>query len=73
MPGRVADIVEVIVLAAGAHAFLRRGGAVVVARFSWPVNTFLNWTMPLLVNSRVGSLLGTSELLGTTWWPASRK
>jgi hypothetical protein len=25
--GGVADIVEVVVLAAGAHAFLRRGGA----------------------------------------------
>ena len=28
-----ADIVEVVVLAAGAHAFLRRGGALVVALF----------------------------------------
>ena len=27
VPGRVADIVEVVVLAAGAHAFLRGGGA----------------------------------------------
>ena len=29
VPGGVADIVEVVVLAAGAHAFLRRGGAAV--------------------------------------------
>ena len=27
VPGGIADIVEVVVLAAGAHAFLRRGGA----------------------------------------------
>ncbi len=27
--GRIADIVEIVVLAAGAHAFLRRGGAAV--------------------------------------------
>ncbi len=31
MPGGVADIVEIVVLAAGAHDFLRRGGALVVA------------------------------------------
>ena len=31
--GGVADVVEVVVLAAGAHALLARGGAVVVARF----------------------------------------
>ena len=29
MPGGVADIFEIVVLAAGAHAFLRRGGALV--------------------------------------------
>ena len=32
MPGGVADVVEVVVLAAGAHAFLRGGGARVGAR-----------------------------------------
>ena len=31
VPGGVADIVEIVVLAAGAHAFLRRGGAAVGA------------------------------------------
>ena len=33
VPRRVADIVEVVVLAAGAHAFLRRGGALIGALF----------------------------------------
>ena len=40
---------------------------------SWPVNTFLNCTMPALVNNRVGSLRGTSGLLGTTWCSRSAK
>ena len=31
VPGGVADIVEIVVLAAGAHAFLGRGGAVIGA------------------------------------------
>jgi hypothetical protein len=56
----VADIVEVVVLAAGAHAFLRRGGALIGPRFSTPVKTFLNCTMPALVNINVGSLRGTN-------------
>jgi hypothetical protein len=29
--------------------------------------------MPALVNSRVGSFPGTSELYGTTVWPFCRK
>jgi len=33
MPRGVADIVEIVVLAAGAHAFLRRGGALIGAFF----------------------------------------
>ncbi len=65
MAGGVADIVEVVVLAAGTHAFLHRGGAA-VGRFSAPVNRFLNCTMPALVNSRVGSLRGTSGEDDTT-------
>jgi hypothetical protein len=36
-------------------------------RCSTPVNTFLNWTMPALVNSSVGSLRGTSGDDGTGW------
>ncbi len=62
--GGVADIVQVVVLAAGAHAFLRRGGPGVGPASPAPVNTFLNCTMPLLVNSSVGSLRGTS---GEDW------
>ncbi len=56
----VADVLEVVVLAAGAHAALRGGGARVRARLSAPRNTSLNWFMPELVNSSVGSLPGTT-------------
>src|SRR5262249_44070406 len=36
-------------------------------RFSRPVKTFLNCTIPALVNIRVGSLRGTSDEDDTTW------
>ena len=65
----VADILEVVVLAAGAHAFLRGGRAVVGPLSRAPVKTFLNCTMPALVNSSVGSLRGTSGEDGTISWP----
>src|SRR5260370_5677415 len=42
-------------------------------RFSTPVNTFLNCTMPALVNISVGSLRGTSGDDGTMAWPLSAK
>ena len=70
--GGVADIFEVVVLAAGAHAFLRGGGALIGALLR-PVKTFLNCTMPALVNIRVGSLRGTSGLDGTISWPLRAK
>ena len=38
-------------------------------RFSAPVNTSLNCTMPALVNISVGSFAGMSELDGTSAWP----
>src|ERR1700754_5228645 len=38
-----------------------------------PVKTFLNCTMPALVNIRVGSLRGTSGDDGTISWPFSAK
>src|SRR4029079_7496248 len=41
--------------------------------FSAPVKTFLNCTMPALVNIRVGSLRGTSGLDGNTVWPSPSK
>jgi hypothetical protein len=72
MPGGVADVLQVVVLAAGAHAALGTGGAG-VGRFSRPRKVSLNCTMPALVNSRVGSLPGTSGLLSTTVWPRSAK
>ena len=42
-------------------------------RFSTPVKTFLNCTMPALVNINVGSLRGTSGEDGTISWPFSAK
>src|SRR5690606_36037878 len=41
--------------------------------FSLPRKAFLNGTMPELVNIRVGSLAGTSELEDTTRCPFERK
>ena len=38
-----------------------------------PVKTFLNCTIPALVNMSVGSLRGTSELDGTTLCPFLEK
>jgi len=38
-----------------------------------PVKTFLNCTMPALVNSSVGSLRGTSGEELTTSWPLRSK
>ena len=37
------------------------------------MNTFLNWTMPALVNMSVGSFRGTSELDGTIMCPFRAK
>jgi hypothetical protein len=37
------------------------------------MNTSLNWFMPALVKSSVGSLPGTSELEGTCAWPFETK
>ena len=68
MPGGVTDIFEIVVFAAGAHAFLRRDSTFIRPLFG-PVKTFLNCTIPALVNSRVGSLRGTSGLDATTSWP----
>src|SRR5690606_25130261 len=42
-------------------------------RFSTPVKTFLNCTMPALVNISVGSLRGTSGLDATASWPLRAK
>src|SRR5688500_8992585 len=38
-----------------------------------PVKTFLNCTMPELVNMSVGSLRGTNGLEGTSVWPFASK
>ena len=73
MARRVADVLEIVVLAARAHAALRARRTVNSRAMSLPRNTSLNCTMPALVNSSVGSLPGTSELEGTTAWPFLRK
>jgi hypothetical protein len=65
VPGGIADIVEVIVLAARADALLRGSRADIVALFD-PVKRFLNCTIPELVNISVGSLRGTRGELSTT-------
>ncbi len=38
-----------------------------------PVKKSLNWFIPALVNSSVGSFCGTSDALGDSWWPRSAK
>jgi hypothetical protein len=68
----VADVLQVVVLAAGAHAPLR-GGSAGIGALSLPRNTSLNCTMPELTNSSVGSLAGTSELEATMAWPLDLK
>src|SRR5918999_4289188 len=42
-------------------------------RASWPVKTFLNCTIPALVNINVGSLRGTNGDEATISWPCFRK
>jgi hypothetical protein len=68
----VADVFQVVVLAAGAHAALHGGGAGVRTRIG-AGNTSLNCTMPLLVSNKVGSLPGTRELERTIVWPLDSK
>src|SRR5438067_5983999 len=45
----------------------------VYGRLSKPRNTSLNWFMPALVKSSVGSSPGTTGLDGTTVWPFDSK
>src|SRR5256885_14801566 len=45
----------------------------VYGRLSKPRNTSLNWFIPALVNSSVGSSPGTTGLDGTTVWPFDSK
>ena len=72
MAERRADVVEIVVLAADAHHLLGRGRALVVAPLA-PRKTSLNWFIPALVKSSVGSSPGTSGELGTTRWPFALK
>ena len=69
MPRRVADVVEVVVLAAGAHALLRGGGARVGARLLAGEDVLELHHAGADVNISVGSLRGTSGDDGTTSWP----
>ena len=67
-----ADIFQIVVLAACANAFLRSGRARVVA-FLQPRKTSLNWFIPALVKSSVGSFCGTSDDECTSRCPFSTK
>ena len=67
------DVVEVVVLAADPHDLLRRRGARVARAFRGRGTVSLNWFIPALVNSSVGSSPGTSGELGTTRWPRLSK
>jgi hypothetical protein len=72
VPGRVAHVLEVVVLAACAHALLAGDGAAIVPTLR-PWNTRLNWTMPALANNKVGSSAGTRLELGTSRRPRAAK
>ena len=65
MASRISDIVEVVMLPTGANALLR-GAAREYGRFSTPVKTFLNCTMPAFVNIKSGHFGERAELDGTT-------
>ena len=73
MAASEADILQVVVLAAGADAFLRRGRAGVLALLCAQGKQSLNWFMPALVKSSVGSLAGTSDEECTRRWPLVSK
>ena len=65
MIGIQSNIVEIVVLAAGANALLRvRRAAGRVRAFGWPRKIGTNWFMPAFVNSRFG-VSGISEDDGT--------
>ena len=71
--GVEADVVEVVVLAAGADAFLRVGGARrIEGRALLPRKMGTNWFMPALVKSRFGAS-GRSDDEGTMVCCFSRK
>ena len=67
-----ADVVEVVVLAAGADALLRPRPPACTAAVSSPVKYGLNGTMPATVNSSVLST-GITLADGTSVWPRSAK
>ena len=67
-----ADIFEVVVLAAGADAFLAGGGAVVVALFEAEEDV-LELVHPGIGEEQRGVAVGTSEELRTRRWPLLSK
>jgi len=61
MPRGMTDLLEVVVLPASAHDFLHGCRAAVrLPALFLPRNTFLNCTIPALVNINVGSSPGTT-------------
>ena len=73
VPLGVADLLEVVVLAAGANALLAGGGPACSRGSPVPRKMPLNCTIPALVNSRVGSSAGTSDEEGTSRCPWATK
>ena len=68
----IADVFQIVVLTTGTHATLGSRRAI-VGTLVRAKEHVLNWFIPALVNNRVGSLCGTSELEETTWCPWERK
>jgi hypothetical protein len=68
----LADVVEVVVLAAGADALLAVGGPLELAEVGVWIGVAeedgLNWFMPALVKRRVGSSSGTTGEEGMWLW-----
>jgi hypothetical protein len=64
----MADVVEIVVLAASANDFLAGSRSVVRPTFT-PEKDFLELIHPALTNSSVGSSAGIRDELLTTLWP----
>src|SRR5262249_607160 len=72
MPAGVADVIEIVVLAARANALLAAGGSVVGALFAAEEDV-LELVHPRIDERSVGSWAGISDELFTIAWPRSAK
>ncbi len=66
MPARVSDVLQIVMFPPGAYTLLGSHRPQIITRVSMPWKTSLNWFMPALVNSSVGSLEGSREPERTT-------